>query len=435
MIVRVPGDKSLTQRALILAALASGPSRLSGLLHGGDAESTARALRALGADIPVLPGDGSEIVVGGVGLRGLRRPTGVLDLGNSGTGARLLMGALAGSGVTATLTGDASLRGRPMARVTRPLTAMGAEIRFSEADGRLPVEVVGRHPLEPIDWPSPVASAQVKSSILLAGLTGRAFALVTEPCQSRDHTERMLRFLGVSVIEHATSDGWRVEMRDPPDRLRPFEFEVPGDVSSAAFVLALAALGGAGPAGVTVQGVGLNPSRTAFLDVLARMGAPVEIEARSAVDEPGIEPAGDVTVRPAELSATSVGGDEIPRLLDELPLIAVLGARAEGVTTIRDAGELRAKESDRIAAVTRNLRALGVEVEEHHGGLAVRGSDRPLSGRVQSFDDHRITMSFGVLGVVSSRAIEIDDPSVASVSFPGFWRLMDDLARAPERAR
>ncbi|MDH3424627.1 MAG: 3-phosphoshikimate 1-carboxyvinyltransferase, partial [Gemmatimonadota bacterium] len=220
-----------------------------------------------------------------------------------------------------------------------------------------------------------------------------------------------------------------------PDRLRPFEFEVPGDVSSAAFVLALAALGGAGPAGVTVQGVGLNPSRTAFLDVLARMGAPVEIEARSAVDEPGIEPAGDVTVRPAELSATSVGGDEIPRLLDELPLIAVLGARAEGVTTIRDAGELRAKESDRIAAVTRNLRALGVEVEEHHGGLAVRGSDRPLSGRVQSFDDHRITMSFGVLGVVSSRAIEIDDPSVASVSFPGFWRLMDDLARAPERAR
>lgn len=445
-VVRVPGDKSLTQRALILAALAEGESRLSGLLHGGDAESTARALRALGAAIPPLPVDGGELRVRGVGLSGLREPTARLDLGNSGTGTRLLLGVLAGCDVTATLTGDTSLRKRPMARVTEPLAAMGARFHYLGEPGRLPIEITGRRPLDSIDWPSPVASAQVKSAILLAGLTGGTFALVTEPRQSRDHTERLFRAVGVSVLEHAVEGGWRVEMRDPPDRIRPLDFDVPGDVSSAAFLFAVAALGGAGDEGLTVEGVGLNPTRTAFLDVLRRMGADVDIDAARPPGRPAqgdgparaalaTEPVGAVTVRPAELRGTTVEGEEVPRLIDELPLIAVLGARAGGVTRISDAAELRAKESDRIDAITRNLRGLGVGVVEYEDGLAVRGPSGALRGRVTTFRDHRIAMAFGILSTLTSCDVEIDDPEVADVSFPGFWETLGELTRARRMSR
>jgi 3-phosphoshikimate 1-carboxyvinyltransferase len=424
MRLRVPGDKSLSQRALILATLAEGESRLSGLLHGGDAESTAGALRALGADIPELPTDGSELRIRGVGLRGLRAPSGPLDLGNSGTGTRLLTGVLAGSGCTATLDGDASLRSRPMARVTTPLALMGARFEHTAAVGRLPMTVFGKYPLEPLDWPSPVASAQVKSAILLAGLTGGAFALVTEPRASRDHTERLLRGVGASVVSHATSDGWRVELRDPPARIEALDFDIPGDVSSAAFVLALAALGGAGDS-VTIEGVGLNPTRTAFLDVLRRMGADVSVERTTPEDAP--EPAGDVHVAPAGLRAVVIGVDEVPNLIDELPLIAALGARAEGTTRITGAEELRAKESDRIHAMVTNLRSLGVEVREQPDGLEVTGSDTPLRGSVRTFHDHRIAMCFGVLGALVDSDVLIDDPSVADVSFPGFADLLSRI--------
>lgn len=434
MIVRVPGDKSLTQRALIFAALSDGESRLSGLLHGGDADSTAGALRTLGAEIPLLPPDGGELRIRGAGLTGLRQPRARLDLGNSGTGARLLLGVLAGSGVTATLTGDTSLRCRPMARVTEPLGAMGARLHYLSEPGRLPIEVEGRRPLEPVDWPSPVASAQVKSSILLAGLTGGAFVLVTEPRQSRDHTERLLRAVGVSVVEHAVAGGWRVEMRDPPERVDPLDFDVPGDVSSAAFLFALAALGGAGPEGITVERVGLNPTRTAFLEVLNRMGADIDIEADWHHGKAGSsEPVGSVTVRPSDLRGTTVGGAEVPRLIDELPLITMLGTRARGVTTITDAAELRAKESDRIEALCRNLRALGADVEEHEDGLALEGSSRSLRGPVLTFKDHRIAMSFAVLSAATSGEIEVDDPSVADVSFPGFWRMLDQVSETRGR--
>ncbi|MGD8871839.1 MAG: 3-phosphoshikimate 1-carboxyvinyltransferase, partial [Gemmatimonadota bacterium] len=238
MIIAVPGDKSLTQRSLILASLAEGESRLSGLLYGGDAASTAGALRALGAEIGELPSDGSEIVVRGVGLRGLRTPAAALDLGNSGTGSRLLLGVLAGSGVTASVTGDASLCSRPMGRVTEPLGRMGAAFDFQGESDRLPLTVRGARPLEPIEWRSPVASAQVKSSILLAGLVGGAEAVVIEPMRSRDHTERMLRGVGVTVTEGKVEDGWRVGLVDPPDRIESLDFAVPGDISSAAFPLA-----------------------------------------------------------------------------------------------------------------------------------------------------------------------------------------------------
>ena len=426
MIITVPGDKSLTQRALILASLADGESRLSGLLYGGDASSTAGALRALGAQIEQLPADGSEIVVRGVGLDGLRSPVAALDLGNSGTGSRLLLGVLAGSGVMATLTGDESLRSRPMGRVTEPLELMGARFIAGGEPGRLPITVRRARPLSSLEWRSPVASAQVKSAILLAGLVGGADVVVTEPRQSRDHTERMLRGCGVTVTEGPAEGGWRVGLVAPPDRIDPLDFTVPGDISSAAFPLAWAALGGAaGP--LTVDRVGLNPTRTAVLDVLGRMGAGVTMSVSTSAPEP----VGSATVSPGALRGVSVGGDEVPRLIDELPLIAALGARAEGVTTITDAEELRAKESDRISAMVDNLRALGVEAEERADGLEVLGTDRPLRGRVETRGDHRIAMAFGVLGAVGSNEIEIDDRGAADVSFPGFWDLLERLAAAP----
>lgn len=430
MKLRVPGDKSLTQRALILAGLAGGESRLRGLLWGGDSASTAGALRALGVGVDDLPEGGGEVRVQGVGLRGLTAPKGVLDLGNSGTGARLLLGALAGSTVEATLTGDASLRARPMDRITDPLRAMGASLEHPEREGRLPVTLHAGSRLGPLDWASPVASAQVKSALLLAGVTSGAFVMVTEPRRSRDHTERMLTALGAPVVGHAVAEGWRVELRDPPDSLRPLDFRVPGDVSSAAFLLALAALGGT-PEPITVEGIGLNPTRTAFLDVLSRMGAALEIEADS---DDGLEPVGSVRAGVGELVATEVGADEVPRLIDELPLVAILAARAEGTTRISGATELRRKESDRIAALAENLGTLGVEVEERADGLDVTGTDRPLVGRARVRGDHRIAMAFGVLGALPGNRIEVDDPGAADVSFPGFWDVLRRAAAGSEDA-
>ncbi|MDH5760177.1 MAG: 3-phosphoshikimate 1-carboxyvinyltransferase [Gemmatimonadota bacterium] len=423
--IRVPGDKSLTQRALILASLAEGTSVVSGLLHGGDASSTAGALRALGVEIPRLPPDGSPVLVPGVGLRGLRAPGARLDLGNSGTGARLLLGVLAGSGLTAEVTGDDSLRSRPMARVTEPLSRMGAGFTALGVEGRLPLRVEGKHPLHGLEWDSPVASAQVKSALLLAGLTGRARVLLGEPRRSRDHTERMLTMLGVGLEETSRDGRWCVEMSEPPEHLPGFEFHVPGDFSSAAFVLGLGVLGGSGGS-LTVADVGLNPTRTAFLDILSRMGADLKVEP----DRHGEgEPRGSVTVAEGRtLSSVEVGEDEVPALIDEIPLIAALASRAQGTTTVTGAGELRHKESDRIASVVSNLRALGVDAEELADGLRVTGSERPLAGRVTTHGDHRIAMAFGVLGALPGNTIVIDEPEAADVSFPGFWGLLADLS-------
>ncbi len=422
MELTVPGDKSMTQRALILAALADGRSRLSGLLAGADPRATAGALRALGADLSHLPDDGSEIGVEGVGLDGLRTPDGLLDLENSGTGARLLLGVLAGAGVEAVVTGDASLRSRPMERVTGPLETMGARFEALDAPGRLPLRLEGGE-LKPVEYETPVASAQVKSALLLAGVTGGVFVLVSEPGRSRDHTERMLGLAGAPVISHARGPRWQVELRDPPDRLRPLDFHVPGDVSSAAFFVALGLLGGAGDE-LVIRDVGLNPTRTGLLDVLGRMDGDVETEGGE--DEGPGEPSGALLVRPSELTGVEVGGKEIPRLIDELPLVAVLGVRARGETRITDAAELRVKETDRIRALVENLRAVGAEVEEREDGLVVEGSDRPLRGRVRSFGDHRIAMAFGVLAAAPGCEIEIDGREAVDVSYPGFW---DDLRR------
>jgi 3-phosphoshikimate 1-carboxyvinyltransferase len=427
--IRVPGDKSLTQRALILSALAEGESRISGLLFGGDAGSTAGALRELGAQLPPIPSGGAEMRVRGIGLKGLRNPPGPVDLGNSGTGARLLLGVLAGTRVRATVTGDASLRRRPMARVTGPLSKMGARMRGLDRDGCLPIEVRGAHPLSPLQWASPVPSAQVKSALLFAGLTGGASVVVSEPRQSRDHTERLFGQVGAPVLCHEREGRWQVELREPPDAIDPLDFRVPGDPSSAAFFAAAAAAGGTDGV-LVIEGVGLNPTRTAFLDVLRRMGADVTLE----MDDPhATEPAGTLRVAGAPLSGVDVGAEEMAGLIDEIPLVAVLASRARGETRITGAGELRHKESDRIVAVVENLRTLGVEAEELEDGLVVRGADRPLSGRVRTWGDHRIAMAFGVLGALAGNAIVVDDPGSADVSFPGFWTLLDRVTRGSRR--
>jgi 3-phosphoshikimate 1-carboxyvinyltransferase len=412
--VRVPGDKSLTHRALMLAALADGRSVIRRPLDGADTRSTADALRALGCDVV---SDRDTVRVGGRGLRGLRRPAGVIDCGNSGTTARLLMGVLAGHPFDTVLTGDASLRSRPMRRVLQPLAAMGARFdELGEAD-RLPVRVHGG-PLRPLDYHSPHASAQVKSAILLAALTGGVPASVTERVLSRDHTERMLAHFGVPLQREATVPA-RVSVQ-PVERLESFEFDIPGDFSSAAFVIAVACLTGR----VRVCDVGLNPTRTGFLGVLQRMGANVRIE----MDHESCgEPVGDVVVEPSPLHSVRIGGVDIPSLIDEIPVIAVLAARAAGTTVIEGAGELRVKESDRIAALVTNLRAVGVAAEELHDGLVVHGTDRPLRGSVRALHDHRIAMAFGVLGAGADAAIEIDDRAIVDVSFPGFWTVLQRI--------
>lgn len=422
--IAVPGDKSITHRALMLSAAARGASALTGLLAGEDCRSTAAVLRALGADMPELPEDGSAIRVSGRGLDAWSSPSGVLDCGNSGTTARLMMGLLAGRPLTAALTGDASLRSRPMRRVTEPVERMGARIReLGEAD-RLPVEITGGS-LRPISHRSPKASAQIKSAVLLAGLSGGVPVEVVEPYLSRDHSERMLRGLGVTVESGPVAGGWRVALEPPTEALPPLSLRVPGDFSSAAFFLALAILADGGE--LLLRGVGVNPTRTGLLPVLARMGAEVRLQDER--DEGG-EPVAELVARPASLRGTTVGAAEVPALIDEVPVLAVLAARAEGETRITGAQELRAKESDRITALVSNLRAVGVEADELPDGLVVRGTDGPLEGRIRSHADHRVAMAFAVLGAAPGNRIEIDDPGVVAVSFPAFWDL---LSRSCER--
>jgi len=423
MRIRVPGDKSISQRALILAGLARGESRVRGLVPGGDPASTAGALRDLGVAIPGAETWGEEVRIRGVGLRGLQLPRRPLDLENSGTGARLLLGVLSGQEMEVVITGDESLRKRPMGRITDPLSAMGARFEFLEAAGHLPIRVRGGR-LEAMEYRLPMASAQVKSALLLAGLVGGVKVSLREPWRSRDHTERMLRAGGVDVRSTREVGGWGVRLVGKTDHLPALDMDVPGDFSSAAFFLVLALLGGArGP--LVLEGVGLNPTRTGLLPVLLRMGGQVSVE--NARGEEQGEPLGDLVVEASELEGTSVGEDEIPGLIDEVPVLAVAALRARGETRITGARELRVKETDRIRALVENFRTLGVEAEELEDGLALEGTDRALSGRVRSYGDHRIAMAFGILGALPGNQIEIDEPAVASVSFPGFWNLMEHV--------
>jgi 3-phosphoshikimate 1-carboxyvinyltransferase len=407
--VRVPGDKSISHRALILAALAEGTTRIRGILESADVQSTAGVLRALGVEVPAL---GPDISIRGVGRRGLRQPTSRLDCGNSGTTARLMAGVIAGSGLSATFVGDESLSRRPMRRVARPLAAMGASIELPSHDG-LPMTVRGAV-LESLDWRTEHASAQVKSAILLAGLVSGTVVSVEEPIRSRDHTERMLAALGAPV----TVDGATVKLGRVRE-LKAVDLEVPGDPSSAAFLAALAALSQTGS--LEIEGMLANPTRTGFFTALRRMGAGVELEREQRAGET----VATVTVRPDFLRAIDVTPEDVPSMIDELPLLACVAALADGETRIRGAAELRVKESDRIAAVVANLQAVGVEAREFPDGLAVIGRRGPLSGRVVTHGDHRLAMAFGVLGALPGSAIEIDDPDCVAVSFPNFWSILE----------
>ena len=405
--LRVPGDKSISHRALIAATLAEGRSRVRGILPSADVHSTAGVLRALGGSIPALD---AAIEIEGLGLRGLGEPADDLDCGNSGTSARLLAGVVAGSGLTARFTGDASLSGRPMRRVKAPLEQMGAGLELP-ANGGLPMTVRGAK-LHDIEWRSEVASAQVKSCILLAALTAGVEATVREPSRSRDHTERMLAAMGVEVW---TND--EAVMLLPTTRLAPLDLEVPGDPSSASFFAALAALAGSGE--LLLRHVGVNETRTGFFAALREMGASVELT--DSVRESG-EWVADVLVSSGKpLRGITIGGEAIPTVIDELPLLACISAYVEGETRVTGAAELRVKESDRIAAVVGNLRELGADADELPDGFVIRGTNPVLRGRVTTHGDHRLAMAFGVLGALPGNEIAVDAPDCVTVSYPDFW--------------
>ena len=410
--LRVPGDKSISHRALILGALAGGTSRVRGLLDAADIRSTAEVLRRLGVPLPaVLSG---EVVIRGVGLRGLRAPAAELDCGNSGTTARLMAGALAASPFVSQMVGDASLSRRPMQRLAQPLAAMGAGFDFARGDG-LPMTIRGGS-LQGLTWFSEIASAQVKSALLLAGLVANVPVEVHESAPTRDHTERMLRARGVDV----RSEGNTASLL-PAGRLDAADVTIPGDPSSAAFFAALAALAGSGS--IEMDGVLVNPGRSGAFRVLDRMGVTVAFEDVRA--DHG-EPVARLVVCPGMLRGVTIAPDEISGLIDELPVLACVAARAAGETRVTGAAELRLKESDRIAGTVTNLRAIGADAEELPDGFVILGSDRPLRGLVRTRGDHRIAMAFGVLGAVGGNAIEIDDRGCVDVSYPGFW---SDLAR------
>jgi len=410
--LRVPGDKSISHRALILSALAEGTSHVRGLLSSADVRSTAGVLLRLGVPLPEVTA--GEVVIRGVGLRGLRPPAVELDCGNSGTTARLMAGALAASPFTSRVIGDASLSARPMQRVAQPLTAMGARFEFARGDG-LPMTIRGGA-LHGLTWFSETASAQVKSAVLLAGLVADVPVEVHESAPTRDHTERMLRARGVDV----RSEGNTATLL-PCGRLDAADMGVPGDPSSAAFFAALAALATSGE--LVLEDVLVNPSRSGAFRMLGRMGATLRFEDFRA---DGGEQVARLVVSPRVLRGVTIGPEDVSALIDELPVLACAAARAEGETRVTGAAELRVKESDRIAVTVANLRAVGADAEELADGFVVRGSDRPLAGLVRTHGDHRIAMAFGVLGAVGGNAIEIDDRECVNVSYPGFW---SDLAR------
>jgi 3-phosphoshikimate 1-carboxyvinyltransferase len=413
--VRVPGDKSISHRALLLGALARGRTYLSGLAPGDDVAHTASCLEACGVYIR-LHGDGRAMVEGGGPERALRTPADRLDCGNSGSTMRMLAGPLAGHPITACLDGDASLRRRPMRRVALPLQEMGAAVRLGP-QGTAPITIEGRRPLRAISFEPPVASAQVKTAVLLAGLFADGPTTVVEPAPTRDHTERLLELCGVQVVR---GDG-RVTV--VPGALEPFGLRIPGDLSSAAFFLCMAAAREGWR--VRCPGVGLNPGRDGVLEVLHAMGASVEIV--GAEPAGGVEPAGDVEVRGGTLRGTRIEGALVPRLIDELPVIAVLATQAEGVTEIRDAAELRAKESDRIACLAEGLDRMGARCETLPDGLVIEGPTRLVPAAVDAAGDHRLAMAFAVAACLCAAPGEtrIAGAESVAISYPGFF---EDLA-------
>jgi len=422
--ISVPGDKSISHRSLMFAGLAVGRSRITGLLEGEDVLATASAMRQFGAQI-TREGDGTW-TVDGVGVGSLLEPKQALEMGNSGTSTRLLMGLVASHAITATFTGDASLSGRPMKRVIDPLSQMGASFEAS-AGGTLPLMLRGASPAVPITYRLPVASAQAKSAVLLAGLNTPGVTRVIEPVSTRDHTERMLTGFGAK-LEVGVENGETVISIHGEADLKPMNVTVPGDPSSAAFFMVAASI--VPGSDLTIRNVGLNPTRAGLLQVLRQMGADIEeVELR----EVGGEPVADLRVRHAALTGIDVDPAIAPAMIDEFPVLFVAAALASGTTRTTGLDELRVKESDRLAAMAAALTAAGAHVEEHEDGLTIHGTGgEPLrgtaNGRVKSLLDHRIAMSMAVAGLVSQGGVEVDDISPINTSFPTFMGLLEEAA-------
>jgi 3-phosphoshikimate 1-carboxyvinyltransferase len=419
--ITVPGDKSISHRALMFAALAVGESRITGLLEGEDVLRTAAAMRALGAEVYRQP-DGTWSVAGR-GIGGLTEPADVLDMGNSGTAARLLAGVLASHEMFSVMTGDASLRGRPMRRVIDPLSQCGAQFS-ARAGGRLPLAVQGAQMAMPISYRLPVASAQVKSAILLAGLNARGETVVDEPEPTRDHTENMLRHFGATVRVETNGSGRVITLAGQPE-LRAADVRVPGDPSSAAFPLVAALL--VPGSRITIAGLGLNPLRTGLLATLREMGADLTV---TNTRSEGGEPVGDLTIAHGPLTAVEVPPERAPSMIDEYPVLAVAAAFATGTTRMRGLKELRVKESDRLAATAALLSVNGADVRIEGDDLLVTGGLPAGGGLVETHMDHRIAMSALVLGQGTRAAVRVDDTSFIDTSFPGFVALMRGLGAA-----
>ena len=417
----MPGDKSISHRALIFGALAIGETSISGLLEGEDVLATAEAMRRLGAEV-VRNADGSWSVHG-VGVGGLREPEQPLDFGNSGTGARLVMGLVAGHPITATFIGDASLSRRPMGRVISPLTQMGAHFHAREG-GRLPLTLTGAKRALPISYQSPVASAQVKSAILLAGLNAPGVTTVIEATPTRDHTERMLKAFGAEVASETGKDGLLAISLTGEPELAPCPIAVPGDPSSAAFPVVAALLTPGSE--IIVEGITLNPHRAGLYTTLMEMGGDIEVMNQR---EEGGEPVADLRVRSSRLKGIEVPPARAASMIDEYPVLAVAAGFAEGTTTMLGIHELRVKESDRIAATASGLRANGIKVRESEDGMVVEGRVGEVGGggHVTTHMDHRIAMSFLVMGLAAQKPVTVDDASMIATSFPDFERLMRGL--------
>lgn len=403
----VPGDKSISHRAVMFGSLAKGTTRISHFLNGADCLSTISCFRKMGISIEEQEG---EILVHGKGLHGLLPPDSILDVGNSGTTTRLISGILSGQTFTSELNGDASIQSRPMKRIMTPLKAMGADITSLRDNGCVPLRIQGK-PLQAIHYTSPVASAQVKSCVLLAGMYADGMTSVTEPVLSRNHTELMLRYFGAQVTSQQTTASIH-----PEPQLEARDIQVPGDISSAAYFIAAGLL--TPNSEILLRNVGTNPTRDGLLRVCMDMGADITL-LNSREDG---EPTADLLIRTSHLHGTTIGGGIIPALIDEIPMIAVMAAFAEGTTVIRDAQELKVKESDRIAVMVENLKRMGADIEATDDGMIIHGG-APLHGAViDSHLDHRVAMSFAVAGTICSGPLDIQDASCVNISYPGFYQ-------------
>ena len=424
--IGLPGDKSISHRALMLALLAAGESRISGAGDGADVRSTAGIVRALGATVDRSLGDDRTITyrVASGGPETIKEPTGALDCGNSGTSLRLFAGILAGLPLQAVLDGDASLRGRPVARIIEPLRAMGASLAARDNDSLPPLTVTGRPPLQPIDWTTPVPSAQVKSAILLAGLHAGGTTTVREGVATRDHSERMLRARGVAVRSTAGADGGAVIEIEGGTPVQAIDERVPGDPSAAAFWLVAGAVHP--DAEILIRNVGVNPTRRLVIDLLARMGA--SIEERRVADDDGIgEPVADLRIRSSDLHAVDIGPAEVAGAIDEIPILCLGATQALGRTTIRGAGELRHKESDRLAGIAAGLAALGARITTDGDDLTIDGPVRLKGAVTDSLNDHRLAMTFAIAGLIATGRTTVGRPASADISYPGFFAELERI--------